>query len=415
MRIAIFHNLLSGGAKRTLHEMVRRLAPAHEIDAYAFSCSEHDFADIRPLVRQNHVIPFEPSRLLRSPFGRLNQALRSVDLQRLAGAAGEAAERIDERGYDVAFVHPCQFEQASSVLRLLRKTPSVYYCQEPLRLLHETMPDRPYDDKAVGRRRVLNKVDPLPAIYRGLLRRRDRENTRAAGRVLVNSKFMAGAVSRIYGVDAVVSYHGVDVDQFTPRPQPKGNIVLSVGSLTPLKGFDFLVQAMARYPSSRRPTLVIASNFQNKVEFDFLTGLARELNVPLELRGRVTDEGLVDLYNQARVVVYSPVREPFGLVPLEAMACGTPVVAVDEGGIPESIVPGETGLLTERDPWQFASAVQSLVEDPERARRLGEQGRKHVTREWTWDRAVARLTQHLEAASIRRGAPATVPSARAVV
>jgi glycosyltransferase involved in cell wall biosynthesis len=364
MRIAIFHNLLSGGAKRTLCEMTRRLAGAHEVDAYAFSCSEQTFADIRPFVGRHHVVPFEPSRLLGSPFGRLNQALRIRDLQRLGRAAREVAARIDAGGYDVAFVHPCQFEQSSSVLRYLKRTPSVYYCQEPLRLLYESMPARPYDDQAVGRRRVLNRLDPLPAIYRRLLRARDRANTRAAGRVLVNSRFMADAVSRIYGVGAVVSYHGVDAGHFHPLALPRRDVVLSVGSLTPLKGFDFLIRAMAEYHGDARPALVIASNFQNPPERDYLTSLARDLGVELELRGLVTDEGLVELYNQARVVAYAPVREPFGLVPLEAMACGTPVVAVTEGGIPESIVDGQTGLLTDRDPARFAAAVERLVDDP---------------------------------------------------
>jgi glycosyltransferase involved in cell wall biosynthesis len=395
MRIALYHNLLSGGAKRTLLEATRRLASRHHVDAYTLSCSEHDFADIRPWVVGHNVFPFEPLPLLKSPFGRVNQVLRCADLRRLSRLAGQIARQIEQVGYDVVFVHPCQFEQSPSVLRYLERIPSVYYCQEPLRLLYEAMPDRPYGDEAIGRRRILNRLDPLPSLYRRMLRSVDQLNTRSARTVLVNSRFMARAVADIYGVTPKVSYHGVDVEQFKPASVEKRHRVLAVGSLTPLKGFDFLIRAMAEYPSEGRPALVIASNFQNPPERAYLEGLARELGVELVLLGSVSDQDLVRLYNEARVAVYAPIREPFGLVPLEAMACATPVVAVAEGGVSESVVEGQTGFLVERDPRQFAAAVRRLVDDPGLARRLGENGRRQVLEHWSWDRAVASLESHL--------------------
>jgi glycosyltransferase involved in cell wall biosynthesis len=264
------------------------------------------------------------------------------------------------------------------------------------------MPARPYDDNAIGRRRLLNRLDPLPGLYNRMLRNVDQSSTRSAGTVLVNSKFMAEGVGRIYGVDALVSYHGVDVAQFRPVRTEKRHIVLSVGSLTPLKGFDFLIQTMARYPAANRPALVIASNFQNPPEREYLQRLASDLKVELVLSGNVSDQDLVDLYNQAKVVAYAPVREPFGLVPLEAMACATPVVAVTEGGIPESVIDGQTGFLVGRDPARFAEAIRRLVEDPLLARQYGENGRSNILGHWTWDRAVATLERHLENAARRR-------------
>jgi glycosyltransferase involved in cell wall biosynthesis len=398
MRIALFHNLLSGGAKRTLLEATRRLSARHHVDAYALSCSEHEFADIRPWVAHHFVSDFEPSRALRSPFGRANQLLRCADLLRLRRVTRDIARQIEAARYDVVFAHPCRFEQSSSVLRYLRRIPSVYYCQEPLRLLYETMPARPYDDHAIGRRRLLNRIDPLPGLYRRMLRTVDQTNTRSAGTILVNSRFMAANVGRIYGVVPQVSYLGVDVDEFAPVPTDKRHMVLAVGSLTPLKAFDFLIRSMAEYsPVGSRPQLVIASNFQNPDERAYLTALARELGVEMSLPGTVTDKDLVQLYNEARVVLYAPVREPFGLVPLEAMACATPVVAVAEGGVSETIVDGETGFLVQRDTRQFAGAVRKLIDDPALARRFGESGRAHVLSHWTWDRAVASLERHLEA------------------
>jgi glycosyltransferase involved in cell wall biosynthesis len=395
VRIAVYHDLPSGGAKRTLQELSRRLAARHQLDVYTLSSADHEFADVRPFAAHHHVIPFGPLPLLSSPFGRLNQVVRSLDLVRLQSRARRVARQIDAGGYDVAFVHPCRFEQSPGVLRHLRRTPSVYYCQEALRVLYEAMPARPYDDRAVGRRRLLNQVDPLPALYRRRLRAVDRANLRSADAVLVNSGFMAGTVREAYGVEAQVSYLGVDVTHFRPLGLDRRPFVLSVGSLTPLKGFDFLIEALARCAPPQRPRLVIVSNFANEPERVYLTNLARERQVELELVGHAGEPELLRLYNQARVVVYAPVREPFGLVPLEAMACATAVVAVAEGGIPESIVDGQTGLLTEREPGRFAAAVQRLMADPDLGRRMGERGREHVSREWTWERATDRLEAHL--------------------
>jgi glycosyltransferase involved in cell wall biosynthesis len=211
----------------------------------------------------------------------------------------------------------------------------------------------------------------------------------------VNSNFMQDAIRQIYAVEPHVCYHGIDVDQFRPLGLAKRSFVLSVGSLTPLKGFDFLVQALSLLPEDRRPKLVIASNFQNPPERAYLDQLAVRLEVDLQVMGNVSDSQLVELYNRARVTLYAPVREPFGLVPLESMACETPVVAVSEGGIRETVQDGENGLLTERDPEAFASAVDKLVTNPELATRYGKNGRMYVMGKWSWERAVARLEGHL--------------------
>lgn len=398
MRIAVYHNLLSGGAKRALAELARRLAERHEIDVFSLSCSNHDFADLRPFVWAYRTFRFDPLPLLASPFGRLNQAARTADLLRLNRLSRQIAQEIEQGGYDVVFVHPCQFETSPSILAHLQRVPSVYFCQEPLRRLHEPAPWRPYDHGASRARQLMDQVDPLIHLYHATIRRVDRRNARRASRILVNSEFMREAVSHIYGLDAHVSYLGVDSDFFRPSPAPKGNFVLSVGSLTPLKGFDFLIDAVARIPEHQRPPLVIASNFENPPERDYLQGLAAEGGVELRLRSQVGDDELVRLYNEAAVVAYAAVREPFGLVPLEAMACGTPVVAVREGGVLETVVHEETGLLVEREAQPFAAALCRLLADPQPAAEYGRRGRDLVLRRWSWDEAARRVEAELQAA-----------------
>jgi glycosyltransferase involved in cell wall biosynthesis len=395
MRIALFYNLPSGGAKRTIQEQVTRLGHKHQIDVYSLSTANHDFADLRPSVAHHRVYEFKPMPLFRSPFGRLNNLVRLVDLMKLRQLDRIIANQIRQGSYDAVLVHPCQFEIAPSLLRFEKSMPKVYYCHEPPRIPYEPMPKRPYDKGELTRKAVLNKVDPLLMLYREYLRRNDRTNTRGADKILVNSKYIQAAVRRIYNLGAFLCYHGVNADLFRPLGLEKRNIVLSVGSLTPLKGFDFLIRAMAELPEAGRPRLVIASNFQNSPEKTYLEDLAGDLRVELELLNNISDLQLVELYNQAKMVLYSPVREPFGLVPLEAMACRTPVVGVREGGVLETVLDGETGFLVERDIRLFADAIKCLLDDPELGRAFGQRGRMHVSKEWTWDVAISRLEGYL--------------------
>jgi glycosyltransferase involved in cell wall biosynthesis len=395
LRIAVYHNLPSGGAKRSLCETVRRLAARHMVDVFSLSSANHDFADLRPHVARHEVLPFQPRPLLRSPFGRTNPLIRVADLRRVAALCRRIAQETNQGGSDVALVHPCQYEVAPSLLRSLNGVPTVYFCQEPPRLFYEAMPARPYD-RAHSRRRVfLDRFDPLPGYYRQTLANNDRRNTRSAQRVLVNSRFMQTLVGPIYGITPHVSYLGVDTDWLHPGEAAREPFVLSVGSLTPLKGFDFLIEALAQIPSVHRPRLVIASNFQNPPERAYLSALAEASNVALTLAGNVDDATLASLYRQARVVAYAPVREPFGLVALEAMASGTPVVAVAEGGIPETVTHEQTGLLAPRDQAAFADALMRLYSDPTLATAYGCNGRERALKHWTWDRAAVTLERHL--------------------
>jgi glycosyltransferase involved in cell wall biosynthesis len=173
------------------------------------------------------------------------------------------------------------------------------------------------------------------------------------------------------------------------------HFVLSVGSLTPLKGFDFLVETLALLPSAERPRLVIVSNFQNHLERDYMTGLAKMRGVELELLDQISDERLVELYNRAALTAYAPHREPFGFVSLEAMACASPLAVVAEGGIREAVLPGKTALAAPRDTGAFAEIICTLLTDRKMAAELGQAGRQHVLERWTWEHSVKSLEQNL--------------------
>ena len=126
---------------------------------------------------------------------------------------------------------------------------------------------------------------------------------------------------------------------------------------------------------------------------------AREVRAELEREARAnglerqvifvdspTDAEQAAWLDRALVVVYTPKAEHFGIVPLEAMAAGRPVIAVNHGGPLETVVVGRTGLLCEPTPDAFAAAITRFVKEPELARRMGAEGRAHVDERFSRER-----------------------------
>ena len=394
MRIALFHNLPSGGGKRAVYELTRRMANQHTIDAYTLETADHEFCDIRPLVSQHRMYSFATRKLFKSPWGRLNQLQRWLDLGDLERVNYRIAMEINAGKYDVVFAHTCLFTFIPSLLQYI-ETPSIYYLHEPFGPGIVRKFDRPY--LAESRlRKWLDHIDPMIWLYQSRLVSMQRRSILESTRLLANSLFTSNSMKAAFGVDAEFCPIGVDSDSFQPIANTaQGNFVISVGEMSPRKGFDFIIESLGKIPVEQRPALKLACNMVNENELRFIKDLARQKDVDLEVLTKVNTTQLRLLYNQAQLCVYTPILEPFGLVPLESMACGTPVVAVSEGGICESIVDGVTGQLIERDSTKFAHAILSLLENSNLRRQYGRQARQHVLQNWTWDRAVERLEQYL--------------------
>ena len=214
--------------------------------------------------------------------------------------------------------------------------------------------------------------------------------------MLVNSAYSRESLYRVYGIFAQVGYLGVDTERFRPLGLPKDDYVFSVGALNPRKGFDFLIQVLALLGAAQRPRLILASNQADEREQQYLAQLAARLQVEVDFQRQISDAALVELYNRARVTVYTPVMEPFGFVPLESMACETPVLGVREGGVRESVVDGVTGRLADRDPESVAVTLDTMLSHPDLLADMGVRGRMMVSERWSWEESVARIERHLE-------------------
>ena len=168
--------------------------------------------------------------------------------------------------------------------------------------------------------------------------------------------------------------------------------LLSVGKLIPTKGHDLAISAAGR--ARLKIPLLIASHASNPEEEARLHRLAREAGVELTIRVGVSDEQLVELYQDALVTLYLAYAEPFGLVSIEAQASGCPVIVSDEGGLPETIIDGTTGWAVPRTIDAVAEALvrvhatDSLDEFEVAAARHGAR--------WSWDRSAQALLALLE-------------------
>ena len=194
---------------------------------------------------------------------------------------------------------------------------------------------------------------------------------------------------------------GVDVDHFTPGTAAPHSVprILTVSRLVPRKGVDTVVRALGRLAGlpGPAPELVVAggptaATLDDDAEVARLRAIAAAEGVAdrVHFVGRVAPAEMPDLMRSADVVACLPAYEPFGLVPLEAMACGRPVVAARVGGLADTVVDGVTGHhVPPGDPAAVATALRALRARPGRARRYGRAGRRRTEAEYGWDRVAA--------------------------
>jgi glycosyltransferase involved in cell wall biosynthesis len=395
LRIALFHNLPSGGAKRHTREQARELARrGHEVVEICPGTAEVDLCSLAPFTRERRVVPFTAPPLAAripamTPYVHLAQGL--VLLRRLDALQRHIATAIDQGGFDVVLAQDCRFAMAPHVLRHLT-TRSAYFCHHGFEHWGAARADA-----ADGIRAHLARRWFAPARWLGSTawHRAETRNARAAGVILTASGFASTEVQRHYGKAARVVGAGVDTAVFAPADDPAGDYVLTVGELTPRKQHRFLVAALAQIPAPRRPRLLIAANMVDANEAGAVRAQAAAAGVALQVE-RITDDGeLARVYRRARAVVFAARGEMLGLVCLEAMSCGTPVVAVGEGGVPEMIRDGVTGCLTGRDVRAFAAALDALLADEARRRRMAAAAAEHVRHAWTWSAAGDRLAAAL--------------------
>lgn len=404
MRIAVWHNLPSGGGKRALYYHVRGLVKrGHSVEVWCPSTSDRNYLPLSELVTE-HVLPIElgwkNKSVARSPLLGWH-----VDQMRQAKALDEncqrCADEINSGDFDILFANSSVIHAASSIARYV-KTKKLLYLQEPNRWLYEAGEGGlpwvaiPAQSRAWMHLSYMRwfLLDLIGTQQLRILARDERLNAGAFDLILVNSYFSRETLLRVYGLDSTVCYLGVDTQLFVSLDYARENFVVGMGELSPRKNVEFIIKAIAQI-GAPRPRLVWIANRVSDLYYQEMRCLAESREVSFEVRRHIDDNELVDVLNRGTAMVYAPRLEPFGLAPLEANACGLPVVAVAEGGVRETIIDGVNGFLVQHQPQMMAHAIERLIHDKDLASQLGNNGSRIAREKWSVNAAVDRLERQL--------------------
>ncbi len=408
MRIAVLTNEypphIYGGAGVHVDHLIRelvRLAAEKDYSLEVLCFGEQDVS-APPLRVQGITAPLKLS-LLDSRHQKLLDTLqRNIVMTGVLGGA------------DLIHCHTWYTHLAGCLLKQLLGAPLVL-------TTHSLEPQRPWKEEQLGRgyrvstwleRTAYGNADGVVAVSRAM--RRD--------------------VHEIYGVPLErirVIYNGVDTKAYRPAVDPEvpasygiapdKPYILFVGRVTYQKGIFHLLESVGDLAPEVQVVLCAADPDTPQIG-EAMAARVRELNVEAGRRviwisRFLPQEDLIRLYSQAAIFVCPSIYEPFGIINLEAMACGTPVVGAAVGGIQEVVRHGETGLLVPftprsstdpepRDPRSYArdlaAAVNRLLAAPELREAMGRRARQVVEEHFSWI-SVARQTLEFYEQLVRRG------------
>ena len=342
MKIALVHDWLTGmrGGERALEVVCERFP-----DADLFTLV-HVRGSVSPTIERH--------RPRTSFIQRLPLVKRYYRLYLPLFPA--AIEQFDFDRFDliVSLSHCC----AKSIIRPGRAR-HLCYCLTPMRYAWDQF------DAYFGPERLGAVGSRLMRPVMARLARWDRDTADRVDRYVAISRYVAARIRRYYNREATVVYPPVDTDFFHPDAAPPERFALVVSALVPYKRIDVAIDACRL---AGVPLKIVGAGPER-------ARLERLANGNVRFLGRCTDEDIRGLYRRAAVSLL-PGEEDFGIVPLEAQACGRPIVALGRGGVLETVVPNETGILIDDlAPEAFADGIRRALDqrfDPVVIRRHAE-------------------------------------------
>lgn len=343
LRVAVVHERFTdyAGSERVVEQLLRVWPQA---DLFAPVC---DAAALQAGLAGRDVQVSPLQRLYRGR-GRYAHLLPLLPL---------AMRRFDLSGYDLVVTSHHAF---ANRVRVPAGTRLLSYTHSPARWIWEASL-RAEEAGRIGRGGL--------AAFAATQRAADRAAARRVDTILANSTAVAERVRRAWGLPAQVVHPPVDVARYR-LPEPGGareDFFLLAGRLVPYKRPHVAAAAAAR----AGVRLVVAGDGRFRPRVEESGGRA------VEFLGRVSDEELRSLYQRCRALVM-PGVEDFGIVPVEAQACGAPVVALGEGGSRDTVVDGVTGVLYDDDPADPARPLAAALADFDPARFDPERIRAHA-------------------------------------
>ncbi len=343
----MFHELQPGGARRVVNELAVQLKKKNTVDLFTLSSqffpSEYKF--------YTHVRLFQFSPSFPTIHDWKKRMYRdSIELYRLSRVHKKIAEEIDIGDYHVLLSFSSLFTHAPFLFRYT-KTPLIYYCHEPLRLIYDK--SLPFPD-VHGVKKYYEKFS------RRVRKQIDLSNVRFADTIFTSSQFTKKNIELAYRRSSIVVPPGVDTRFFHNKKSLRDIDVLFIGSFDYVDGYDRWKKIRSKLKNSIKVEERDSKKFQ------------------------LTDDEVRNLYQRAKIVLCLSRNEPFGLVPLEAMSCGAIVLAVNEGGYRETILSGKTGMLLEPKNHNFVKSIRYLLSKPDILLKMSSDARIHARTRWNW-------------------------------
>ncbi|MDW7733685.1 MAG: glycosyltransferase [Methanolobus sp.] len=330
MRIAIFHDYfgaIGGGEKLVLMLAERLKADVISTDLDRVSVEK---------------MGFDPANLIS-----LGSTLKTPPLKQI-NASVLFAKCDFSREYDF-FI----FSGNWAYFAAEKHKPNLYYCHTPTRAFYDLY------DVFLERRSALTSIPFM--LWVKSHKKVSEHYLSHVGRIATNSENTHERIRKYFGREAEVIHPPADISRFDCREY--GNFWLSVNRLYPEKRVEMQIKAFRKMPEEN---LVIVGGYSKGDHAEaYATNIIKDLPANVTLAGEVSEEELLDLYAACRGLICTAIEEDFGMTPVEAMASGKAVVAVDEGGFRETVVDGETGILVDASAEGVVAGVKFISGKPD--------------------------------------------------
>lgn len=318
MKVAIVHDWLvtNAGAEKVLRSIVN-LYPNADI----FSLVDFLSPEERDIILDGKKV--HTSFIQKLPYAKKH-------FRNYLPLFPKAIESFDLSAYDLII------SSSWAVAKGVKTTPNqihVCYCHTPIRYAWDLYDE--YTEKLPWFKKVL-----VQSILK-YIRKWDIATLDRVDHFIANSKFVQERIKRTYNRESTVIYPPVDIDKFTLYEE-KEDFYLTASRLVPYKKTKLIVEAFNKMPDKK--LLVIGSG----EEYESIKKIAKD---NITLLGYQSDEVLISTMQKAKGFIYAAI-EDFGIIPIEAMACGTPVIALNEGGTKETVIDGTTGIHFEEQSQQ---------------------------------------------------------------
>jgi len=235
--------------------------------------------------------------------------------------------------------------------------PNLWYCYTPVRAFYDLR-------KKMVSRQPNWLVRQLAAIWIGTHRWFDQRSVRNLESIVAISSNVQRRILEFHGRQCEIIYPPIDTNKF--RFFEYGDFWLSVNRMYPEKRIDLQFDVFRELPEEK--LVIVGSYSKGDHSAKYFRELIEDIPDNIEIRGAISEDELIDLYARCKGLICTAMDEDFGLTPVEAMASGKPIVAVNEGGFKETVINGRTGLLVEANKDDLVRAIKEISKDPGRFR-----------------------------------------------